>query len=161
MEHIFDISLLFGYDGVFTRKAVVMGAESYWIVRKVEDGRFAVVMGLESEDYSGSGGYPSVDDSVKRFDTVGEAVDWTLSDDAVGTDYGTIIHPECLPDIQDEYTGGDDESAGNVEVERLYCVEIRFDVLATESEVHKKAADAANSIGGYVSAVFDENWDEV
>ena len=125
-----------------------MSADNYWVVRAVEGGRFAVVMGFASDDYDESGGYPAVGSSDRRFSSLDDALAWTLSDEAGFTEYNTVVHPECLDVVEGD--GG-----------RVYCVEVQVDVVASPSEVDAKAAAVAASVGGYVSAIFDENWNEL
>lgn len=43
----------------------------------------------------------------------------------------------------------------------VYCIEVRFDFTGTRKEVQAHAANVAQQVGGYVTAIFDENWDEL
>lgn len=44
---------------------------------------------------------------------------------------------------------------------QTFRVEIRFDVTGTEADARTAAADAAGKIGGTVTAIFDEQFEEL
>lgn len=47
------------------------------------------------------------------------------------------------------------------EKKQTFRIEVRFDFHGTKEEAEKKAQEAAQSVGGEVTAIFDEAWDEV
>lgn len=40
-------------------------------------------------------------------------------------------------------------------------IEVRFDFTGTKEEAERAAHEAANKVDGEVTAIFDEDWDEV
>ena len=67
-----------------------MSADNYLLIRRHPKGGFAVLDGCASHD-----GVPTVQDGSIQFRTIQDAVDWTSSDEAGWTEYGTHIHEEC------------------------------------------------------------------
>jgi multidrug resistance efflux pump len=46
-------------------------------------------------------------------------------------------------------------------VDKTYCIEIRLDVTGDEAAVRAKAVEVAAEVGGYVTAIFDADWEEL
>jgi hypothetical protein len=51
--------------------------------------------------------------------------------------------------------------AENDVASETFRIEIRFDVTGTVADARERAAEAARLVDGEVTAIFDENWDEM